>query len=102
MPSPSGQCCVTTRARIRGAGDHRQASAPLGMGRLAQRPRLSTSFPTIARQTDASGDSLVANAVSAAEVRDAIEIGAANGLHVQVWPGFRGLARAGFVAPDER
>ena len=48
-------------------------------------------LPDIARQTDATGVLLVANALSASEVHDVIELGTANGLHVQVWPGFRGL-----------
>ena len=48
-------------------------------------------LPGIAEQTDASGVLLVANALSAAEVHRAIEVATANGLHVQVWPGFRGL-----------
>jgi len=45
----------------------------------------------IARQTDASGVLLVANALSGAEVRHAIKLASANGLHVHVCPGFRGL-----------
>ncbi len=49
-------------------------------------------LPDIARQTDASGILVVANALSAAEFRRVIEISEANGLHVQVCPGFRGLA----------
>ena len=53
--------------------------------------RTLKDLPEIARQTDASGVLLVANALSASEIRDAIEIGTAEGLHVQVWPGFRGL-----------
>ena len=53
--------------------------------------RALDQLPDIARQTDATGVLLVANAVSAAEVRDVIELCTANGLHVQVWPGFRGL-----------
>jgi exopolysaccharide biosynthesis polyprenyl glycosylphosphotransferase len=48
-------------------------------------------LPDIARQTDATGVLVVANALSAAEVRHVIELCAANGLHVQVCPGFRGL-----------
>ena len=48
-------------------------------------------FPEIARRTDSSGVLLVANALSAAEVHRVIDLAAANGLHVQVWPGFRGL-----------
>ena len=48
-------------------------------------------LPDIARQTDASGVLLVTNALSAAEVHEVIELSAANGLHVQVWPGFQGL-----------
>jgi lipopolysaccharide/colanic/teichoic acid biosynthesis glycosyltransferase len=49
------------------------------------------SLPEIAEQTDASGVLLVANALSAAEVHRVIELAAASGLHVQVWPGFSGL-----------
>ena len=48
-------------------------------------------IPEIARQTDSSGVLLVANALSAAEVHRVIDLAAANGLHVQVWPGFTGL-----------
>lgn len=48
-------------------------------------------LPEMARQTDANGLLLVANALSAAEFHRVIEIGSANGLHVQVWPGFGGL-----------
>ena len=53
--------------------------------------RTLNELPEIARQTQATGVLLVANALSASEVRDAIVLGAAQGLHVQVWPGFRGL-----------
>jgi exopolysaccharide biosynthesis polyprenyl glycosylphosphotransferase len=53
--------------------------------------RTLIDLPEIARQTGASGVLLVANALSASEARDAIEIGAAHKLHVQVWPGFQGL-----------
>ena len=35
---------------------------------------------------------MVANALSVAEIRDVIELSTAHGLHVQVCPGFRGLA----------
>ena len=48
-------------------------------------------LPDIARQTDATGVLLVANALTAAEVHEVIELSAENGLHVQVWPGFQGL-----------
>ena len=48
-------------------------------------------LPEMARKTGASGVLLVANALSASEVRAAIELGTAEGLHVQVWPGFQGL-----------
>ncbi len=48
-------------------------------------------LPAIARQTDATGVLVVANALSADEIRDVIEVTTAEGLHVQVWPGFRGL-----------
>jgi exopolysaccharide biosynthesis polyprenyl glycosylphosphotransferase len=53
--------------------------------------RTLADLPVIARQTDATGVLLVANALSASEVHDAIELGAAEGLHVQLWPGFRGV-----------
>ncbi len=53
--------------------------------------RAFDQLPDIARQTDATGVLLVANALSAAEVHDVIELSTANGLHVQVCPGFRGL-----------
>ena len=53
--------------------------------------RALDQLPDIARQTDATGVLLVANALSAAEVHEVIELSTANGLHVQVWPGFRGL-----------
>jgi exopolysaccharide biosynthesis polyprenyl glycosylphosphotransferase len=48
-------------------------------------------LPRIAKQTDASGVLLVANALSAAQAQRVIGLASANGLHVQVWPGFRGL-----------
>ncbi len=48
-------------------------------------------LPDLAAQTDASGVLLVANALTATEVHRAIELSTANHLHVQVWPGFRGL-----------
>jgi exopolysaccharide biosynthesis polyprenyl glycosylphosphotransferase len=48
-------------------------------------------LPEMAEQTDASGVLLVANALSAAEVHRVIELATTNRLHVQVWPGFRGL-----------
>jgi len=53
--------------------------------------RTLIDLPEVARQTDATGVLLVANALSASEIRDAIEAGTDQGLHVQVWPGFRGL-----------
>jgi exopolysaccharide biosynthesis polyprenyl glycosylphosphotransferase len=53
--------------------------------------RTLQDLPELARKTGASGVLLVANALSATEVREAIEVGTAEGLHVQVWPGFRGL-----------
>jgi exopolysaccharide biosynthesis polyprenyl glycosylphosphotransferase len=48
-------------------------------------------LPEIARETNACGILLVANAVSASEFHRVIGVGIANGLHVQVWPGFGGL-----------
>ena len=56
------------------------------------RARGLDELPELARQTDATGVLVVANALSAAEVNRVIELSAANGLHVQVCPGFRGLA----------
>ena len=49
-------------------------------------------IPEIARLTEASGVMVVANALSAAEVRRVIGLCETHGLHVQVCPGFRGLA----------
>jgi exopolysaccharide biosynthesis polyprenyl glycosylphosphotransferase len=46
---------------------------------------------TIAAQAQANGVLVVANALSADELRDVIEVSTAQGLHVQVWPGIRGL-----------
>ncbi len=56
-------------------------------------PNRSTldEVPAMARQTGATGILLIGNAISATEFRDAIEMGTAENLHVQVWPGFRGL-----------
>ena len=48
-------------------------------------------LPDMARQTDATGVLVVANALSGAEVHHAIKLASANGLHVHVCPGFRGL-----------
>ena len=48
-------------------------------------------LPDIARQTASSGVLLVANALSGAEVHHAIKVASANGLHVHVCPGLRGL-----------
>ena len=59
-------------------------------------------LPSLARETDATGVLLVANALSAAEVHDAIELSTAHGLHVQVWPGFRGLGASGPPLSNER
>ncbi len=53
--------------------------------------RTLDELPEIAQKTGATGVLLVANALSASEVRAAIELGTAEGLHVQVWPGFQGL-----------
>ena len=49
-------------------------------------------IPDLARLTDSSGVLVVANALCAAEVGRVIELCTAHGLHVQVCPGFRGLA----------
>jgi exopolysaccharide biosynthesis polyprenyl glycosylphosphotransferase len=45
----------------------------------------------VAQEAEASGVLVVANALSADELHEVIEISTALGLHVQVWPGFRGL-----------
>ena len=58
----------------------------------------SDELPEIAQQTDSSGVLLVANVLSADEVHRVIDLAAANGLHVQVWPGFRGSVPAVSVA----
>ncbi len=49
-------------------------------------------LPVMASQTQATGVLVLANALSAAEVNNVIRLSAANNLHVQVCPGFRGLA----------
>jgi exopolysaccharide biosynthesis polyprenyl glycosylphosphotransferase len=49
-------------------------------------------LPGIAIRTQATGVLVLANALSAAEVSRVIEVSSANNLHVQVCPGFRGLA----------
>ncbi len=49
-------------------------------------------LPHVAKITDASGVLVVANAMSATDVSRVIELCAENGLHVQICPGFRGLA----------
>ena len=54
--------------------------------------RTLRDLPKIAEQTQATGILLVANALSASQIHDAIEMGTARDLHVQVWPGFRGLS----------
>jgi exopolysaccharide biosynthesis polyprenyl glycosylphosphotransferase len=54
--------------------------------------RTIDGLPDIAIKTESTGVLVVANALSAAEIRDAIELSTAHGLHVQVCPGFRGLA----------
>jgi exopolysaccharide biosynthesis polyprenyl glycosylphosphotransferase len=56
------------------------------------RARSLDELPELAHQTDATGVLVVANALSGAEVNRVIELSAATGLHVQVCPGFRGLA----------
>ena len=57
-----------------------------------RRARNLAELPELARRTDATGVLVMANALSAAEVNRVIELSAATGLHVQVCPGFRGLA----------
>ncbi len=66
---------------------------PRGRPDWAQLPNGNAldQLPEIARQTEATGVLLVANAVCAAEVRDVIDLCTAHGLHVQIWPGFGGL-----------
>jgi len=54
--------------------------------------RTIDELPEMAKQTDATGVLVLANALSVAEVNRVIELSAAHGLHVQVCPGFRGLA----------
>jgi exopolysaccharide biosynthesis polyprenyl glycosylphosphotransferase len=49
-------------------------------------------IPRIADQTGATGVLVVANALSGAEVNRVIKLSAAHKLHVQVCPGFRGVA----------
>jgi exopolysaccharide biosynthesis polyprenyl glycosylphosphotransferase len=46
----------------------------------------------VATATESTGVLVVANALSVAEIRDVIELSTVHGLHVQVCPGFRGLA----------
>jgi exopolysaccharide biosynthesis polyprenyl glycosylphosphotransferase len=60
---------------------------------LAQLPnsREIDELPDVAKKTDATGVLLVANALCSAEMHHVIELAAANDLHVQIWPGFRGL-----------
>jgi exopolysaccharide biosynthesis polyprenyl glycosylphosphotransferase len=70
---------------IIGERQHRLDVAHLPEGRTVDQ------LPDIARQTDATGVLLVANAVSACEVRTVIEFCTAHGLHVHIWPGFGGL-----------
>jgi exopolysaccharide biosynthesis polyprenyl glycosylphosphotransferase len=48
-------------------------------------------LPALAEQTDSAGILVVANALSPAEFHEVISLGALSGLHVQVWPGLRGL-----------
>lgn len=50
-----------------------------------------TDVPAIAAATGASGILLVPYAMSSADTRSAIAVATASGLHVQVWPGFRGV-----------
>ncbi len=54
--------------------------------------RAIDGLPDIAMKTGSTGVLVVANALSAAEISDVIELSTAHGLHVQVCPGFRGLA----------
>ncbi len=54
--------------------------------------RTIDGLPGIAMKTESTGVLVVANALSVAEIRDVIELSTAHGLHVQVCPGFRGLA----------
>lgn len=48
-------------------------------------------IPALARATEASGILVVPYALSSATTQHAIAIAGAAGLHVQVWPGFRGV-----------
>ena len=54
--------------------------------------RTIDGLPDLAMTTESTGVLVVANALSVAEMRDVIELSTAHGLHVQVCPGFRGLA----------
>ena len=49
-------------------------------------------LPDLAIKTDSTGVLVVANALSATEIHTVIELSTAHGLHVQICPGFRGLA----------
>ncbi len=61
---------------------------------LAALPSTQTldDLPGIATEADATGVLVLANALSGAEMNRVIELSSAHGLHVQVCPGFRGLA----------
>ncbi len=54
--------------------------------------RTIDGLPDLAIKTESTGVLVVANALSAAEIRHVIELSTAHGLHVQICPGFRGLA----------
>ncbi len=54
--------------------------------------RTIAGLPDLAMKTESTGVLVVANALSAAEIRDVIDLSTANGLHVQICPGYRGLA----------
>ena len=56
------------------------------------RARSLDELPSIARQTHATGVLILANALSSVEVNRVIKLCARDNLHVQVCPGFRGLA----------
>ena len=57
--------------------------------------RTLDELPAMAGESGATGVLFVPTRLSASEVRAAIEVEDGGGLHVQVWPGFRGLGHAG-------
>ena len=60
-------------------------------GKTSATDRLSIELPEIARQTGATGFCWWPTRFPHPRFATAIELGTAEGLHVQVWPGFQGL-----------